>query len=192
MITETMDWLDEHRISHTADLMMQLNALEDTSRNASALIKQNETRRKEIAMIREKAKVLANTQAVYDAYSGKWFAGAKARYAEEHAVELKAHGKAYIYLRKHNAERYKVAPHEFDAELTRMAAQDAASASELERIRDDLTMLRKVKRMIDKVVPERNSDKQSLREQLTQVQHQTHPRATECNKTTIRKHEQER
>ncbi|MGM9600398.1 MAG: MobQ family relaxase [Faecousia sp.] len=192
VITEIMDWLDEHRISHTADLMIQLNALEDTSRNASALIKQNETRRKEIAMIREKAKILADTQAVYDAYSGKWFAGAKARYAEEHADELKAHGKAYIYLKKHNAERYKVAPHEFDAELTRMAEQDAAAASELERIRDDLTMLRKVKRMIDKVAPERNNDKQSLRGQLPQEQHQTHQLESERNKTTNRKHEQER
>ena len=192
MVKETMDWLDRHEIRHTANLTAQLNALESISGKSSATIRRNEARRKEITMIQEKAKVLAATQSVYDNYSAKRFASAKKKYATEHEAELKAHGKAYFYLKKHNGERYEVGQHEFDEELARMAEQDAEAASELERIRDDLTMLRKVKRMIEKVAPERDTEKQGLWEKQEQVQHQTYQQGTEQHNAINRKHEQER
>ena len=77
-------------------------------------------------------------------------------------------------------------------QLARMAEQDAEAASELERIRDDLTMLRKVKRMIEKVAPERDTEKQVLWEKQEQVQHQTYQQETEQHNAINRKHEQER
>lgn len=191
-VKDTEAWCEAHGIYYAADLIAKLDELESRSKAACETISRNDTRRKNIAKIKEKAAVYAETKPVFDKYSRTFFKPLKDRYAKEHEDELKDHKRAYGYLMKIHGGQLEVTEHEFDAELRRMQKEDTAATAELETIKTNLTEMKKLKRRLEKSTPELTREERSLHEQLTRTPERTLERNTPRKPTTTKKHEQAR
>ena len=191
-VKDTEAWCEAHGIYYAADLIAKLDELESRSKAASETISRNDTRRKTIAKIKEKAAVYAETKPVFDKYSRTFFKPLKDRYAKEHEDELKDHKRAYGYLMKNHGGQLEVTEHEFDAELRQMQKEDTAATAELETMKTNLTEMKKLKRRLEKSTPELTREERSLHEQLTRTPDRTLERNTPRKPTTTKKHEQAR
>lgn len=187
-VKETEAWMDAHGIFYASDLISKLEDLESRSKAASEIVRRNDARRKTIAKIQDKAAVYAQTKPIYDAFSRIFFKGKKERYAQEHADELKDNKRAYVFLMKNHGGQLEVEANEFDAELRRMQKEDTAAAAELESIKGELMMLKKLKRRLEKSTPELSPDGFYQREQTLQAPEPTPERSTPKKRTEQKKH----
>lgn len=191
-VKEMETWCENHGIYYASDLIDKVAELEARSRAASDTISRNDTRRKTIARIKEKAAIYAETKPVFDKYSRMFFKPLKDGFAKDHETELTDHKRAYGYLMKNHGGKLEVTPNEFDSEMRRMKQEDAAATADLESIKGQLTEMKKLKRKLEKSTPELAREDRSLREQLTRAPERTPERNTPRKPTTQKKHDQAR
>ena len=192
LLNEMLDWLDAHQIKYTPDLMIQLNTLEAASKAASETLQRNNSRRRTIAQIEDAADTIARLKPVVDGYSRIMLNGNKERYAAEHVDELRESKRAYAYLMKYHGGQLVVRWGEFSGELAQMKKTDADATAELERIKEKLTMLRKIKVVIAKVDPEIVGEKRSVLEALAQAQNRMNQTHVNREENARRRREQNR
>ncbi|MBR6706096.1 MAG: hypothetical protein IKI84_05390 [Clostridia bacterium] len=88
---------------------------------------------------------------------------------------------------KNHGGQLEVTANEFDAELHRMLNEDTAAA-ELESIKGELMMLKKLKRRLEKITPELSPDGFYQWEQIPQAPEPTPERNTPEKRTEQKKH----
>lgn len=92
----------------------------------------------------------------------------------------------------HHDQKLQVQPHEFDAELKRMVSENEKANAELNAVKADPDMIRKVKYYIVKIDPELIVEKPSLREQIAESQEHIRQQDAERKNQTAMQHEQKR
>ena len=108
------------------------------------------------------------------------------------ACGLKDNKHAYAYLMNHHDQKLQVQPHEFDAELKRMVSENEKANAELNAVKADPDMIRKVKYYIVKIDPELIGEKPSLREQIAKSQEHIRQQDAERKNQNAMQHEQKR
>ena len=179
VLSDTGKWLEKHNIFYLSELMEELNRLEEKAKSASSVLRKNDGRRKEIAKIVEAANTIIRHKPVMDTYNRTFFKNAKEKFFADHETDIKESKRAYAFLMNHHDKQLDVKPHEFDAELARMKQEDQKAETELEAIRDDLTMVRNIKKIILKMDPELIGEKRSMHEQMAKAQEMIRQRNTE-------------
>ena len=185
--SEARHWLEQHGVSYANDFLKQLHAMEDRRSAAAETLRKNAARRKTIAKIEAAADVIEEKQPIVDAYYHIHFQTQKEQFAAEHADDLQASKRAYAFLMNNHDGKLEVEYGEFKRELEQMEYADEMAQDELAAIKDDLTMLRKIKRYVTKADPDLEQERQDAEQSLEQARQQF----DEQHKKT-KKHEQTR
>ena len=168
-VSQTKDFLKEHKIFTIEDLKTRLDDLEKETGDIQTELKKADQRQKNIAGILEKAQTLRQLQPIHDKYAHTFFKQKKEAYYAEHEEELKRYGKAYHYLMKVNGGIQADAA-ALQAESERLKALRTKLQKKLEPIKPILNNLHFVKRCVDEV--EKDQEPPSIMEQLEAVRQQ--------------------
>ena len=190
-IVNLSKWLEAHGITHTAELVNALSAMEEKYHKASIAIKKNDDRRRQIGKILSSAESLQKLRPVFEQCQRIHFKKSREAFEREHEDELKASRRAYGFLMHNHGGKADVDPHEFDDELSAMAKEDAVTKAELESIKKDLMILRKAKNRIAKVHPEMVGERRSIRDELAEADEQNRQKSG-ARRADEKKKEQDR
>lgn len=194
-VTAAEAWLEKQGIYYMGDFILALQELEGRRSKAAETLRKNEARRTMISKIEAAADTIIEKKPIVDAYHHIFFQARKEKYAEEHADDLKASKRAYAFLMKNHDGKLDVEYGEFKHELERMEYADEMARDELAAIKDELTMLRKIKGYVLKADPdlayEINGERPPLEVQLARAQEAARQREAE-RKTKAKKYEQAR
>ena len=172
-------YLQQHKISTLEQLNTVLSGIKQKASQASTGMRKAEKRMKEIAWIQNAIAVCQEQKPVHDKYLKIGWKKRQAAFAEEHQEELRAYNKAYRYLKAQHVD-LNVNLDALEAEYSKLQADHAAFARQLEQVQAELKPLNEIRYWVGQVLePEQvesldNAEgKQSVVEQLRQTRKHT-------------------
>ena len=192
-VSRAIVYLQHHKISTLEQLNAVLSGVKQKASQASAGMRKAENRMKDIAGIQNAVAVCEEQKPVHDKYLKIGWKKRQAAFAESHQEELKAYNKAYRYLKAQHVD-LNVNLDALEAEYSKLQADHAAFARQLEQMQTELKPLNEIRYWINQVLrPEqvealdKAEGKQSVVEQLhgnkDKIQDQDEPNIKNKEKT---------
>ena len=171
-VARAVVYLQQHKISTLEQLHTVLSGVKQKASQASAGMRKAEKRMKDIAGIQSAVAVCQEQKSVHDKYLKIGWKKRQAAFAENHQEELKAYNKAYRYLKAQHVD-LNVNLDALKAEYSKLQADHAVFARQLEQVQAELKPLNEVRYWVGQVLgPEqvealdKAEGKQSVVEQL--------------------------
>lgn len=178
-VSRAIVYLQHHKISTLEQLNAVLSSVKQKASQARTGMRKAEKRMKDIAGIQNAVAVCQEQKSVHDKYLKIGWKKKQAAFAESHQEELKAYNKAYRYLKAQHVD-LNVNLDALEAEYSKLQANHAAFARQLEQVQAELKPLNEVRYWVGQVLePEQvesldNAEgKQSVVEQLRQARERT-------------------
>ena len=176
-VMQAVDYLKAHSLNTVEDLNAAIKDLSQTAAPLRKQLKQNESRMRAIAQIKDAATIYAKLKPIHDTFLKKNFKLTKEAYAAQHKDELDTFKKAVRTLMKLNGST-TVDFSAMDAEFSALQSGSAELRSQLETLQPDLTALKNVRKYIDLVLNKQQlsapggkaPEKESVLKQLEQLQ----------------------
>ena len=178
-VSRAIVYLQHHKISTLEQLNDVLSGVKQKASQARTSMRKAEKRMKDIAGIQSAIAVCQEQKPVHDKYLKIGWKKRQAAFAESHQEELKAYNKAYRYLKKQHVD-LNVNLDALEAEYSKLQADHAAFARQLEQVQAELKPLNEIRYWVGQVLgpeqveaPDKAEQKQSVVEQLRQACEQT-------------------
>ena len=178
-VARAVVYLQQHKILTLEQLHTVLFGVKQKASQASTGMRKAEKRMKDIAGIQNAVAVCEEQKPVHDKYLKIGWKKRQAAFAENHQEELKAYNKAYRYLKAQHVD-LNVNLDALETEYSKLQADHAAFARQLEQVQAELKPLNEVRYWVSQVLgPEQvesldNAEgKQSVVEQLRQTRKHT-------------------
>ena len=178
-VARAVVYLQQHKISTLEQLNTVLSGVKQKVSQAHTGMRKAEKRMKDIAGIQSAVAVCQEQKPVHDKYLKIGWKKRQAAFAESHQEELKAYNKAYRYLKAQHVD-LNVNLDALEAEYSKLQADHATFARQLEQIQAELKPLNEVRYWVGQVlgpeqveVLDKAESKQSVVEQLHQSHEQT-------------------
>ena len=169
----------KHKITTLEQLNTALLEVKQKASQASTGMRKAEKRMKDIAGIQNAVAVCEEQKPVHDKYLKIGWKKRQAAFAESHQEELKAYNKAYRYLKAQHVD-LNVNLDALEAEYSKLQADHAAFARQLEQVQAELKPLNEVRYWVSQVLGAEQVEsldnaegKQSVVEQLRQTRKHT-------------------
>ena len=186
--------LQQHKILTLEQLHTVLSGMKQKASQARTGMRKAEKRMKDIAGIQNAVAVCQEQKPVHDKYLKIGWKKRQAAFAESHQEELKAYNKAYRYLKAQHVD-LNVNLDALEAEYSKLQADHAAFARQLEQVQADLKPLNEIRYWLSQVlgpeqveVLDKSEGKQSVVEQLHKKDEQSKtsweekPREPDCQR----------
>ena len=147
----TVVYLQHHKISTLEQLNAVLSGVKQKASQASTGMRKAEKRMKEIAGIQSAVAVCQEQKPVHDKYLKIGWKKRQAAFAESHQEELEAYNKAYRYLKKQHID-LNVNLDALEVEYSKLQADYAAFARQLEQVQAELKPLNEVRYWVGQVL----------------------------------------
>ena len=168
-------YLQQHKISTLEQLNTVLAGVKQKASQASTGMRKAEKRMKDIAGIQSAVAVCQEQKPIHDKYLKIGWKKRQAAFAESHQEELKAYNKAYRYLKAQHID-LNVNLDALEAEYSKLQADHAAFARQLEQVQAELKPLNEIRYWLSQVLGAEQVEsldnaegKQSVVEQLRQA-----------------------
>lgn len=192
-VARAVVYLQQHKISTLEQLNTVLSGVKQKVSQAHTGMRKAEKRMKDIAGIQSAVAVCQEQKPVHDKYLKIGWKKRQAAFAESHQEELKAYNKAYRYLKAQHVD-LNVNLDALEAEYSKLQADHATFARQLEQIQAELKPLNEVRYWVGQVlgpeqveVLDKAESKQSVVEQL----HQSHEQTRKQDKTSQKEQKME-
>ena len=171
-VARAVVYLQQHKISTLEQLNTVLSGVKQKASQARTGMRKAEKRMKDIAGIQNAVAVCREQKPVHDKYLKIGWKKRQAAFAESHQEELKAYNKAYRYLKKQHVD-LNVNLDSLEAEYSKLQADHAAFARQLEQVQAELKPLNEIRYWLSQVlgpeqveVLDKTDGKRSVVEQL--------------------------
>ena len=171
-VSRAIAYLQHHKIMTLEQLNAVLSGVKQKASQASTGMRKAEKRMKDIAGIQSAVAVCQEQKPVHDKYLKIGWKKRQAAFAENHQEELKAYNKAYRYLKAQHVD-LNVNLDALEAEYSKLQANHAAFARQLEQVQAELKPLNDVRYWLSQVlgpeqveVLDKTDGKRSVVEQL--------------------------
>ena len=171
-MSQAVFYLQKHKIATLEQLNAALSDVKQKASQASTGMRKAEKRMKDIAGIQNAIAVCQEQKSIHDKYLKIGWKKRQAAFAESHQEELKAYNKAYRYLKAQHLD-LNVSLDALEAEYSRLQADHAAFARQLEQVQAELKPLNEVWYWVGQVLKseqigtmDKAEGKQSVVEQL--------------------------
>ena len=178
-VARAVAYLQHHKITTLEQLNTVLSGVKQKVSQARTGMRKAEKRMKDIAGIQSAVAVCQEQKPVHDKYLKIGWKKRQAAFAESHQEELKAYNKAYRYLKAQHVD-LNVNLDALEAEYSKLQADHAAFARQLEQVQTELKPLNEVRYWVGQVLgPEQTEaldkaeEKQSVVDQLHDKQKKT-------------------
>ena len=178
-VARAVAYLQHHKITTLEQLNTVLSGVKQKVSQARTGMRKAEKRMKDIAGIQSAVAVCQQQKPVHDKYLKIGWKKRQAAFAESHQEELKAYNKAYRYLKAQHVD-LNVNLDALEAEYSKLQADHAAFARQLEQVQTELKPLNEVRYWVGQVLgPEQTEaldkaeEKQSVVDQLHDKQKKT-------------------
>ena len=178
-VARAVVYLQQHKIATLEQLNTVLSGIKQKASQASTGMRKAEKRMKDIAGIQSAVAVCQEQKSVHDKYLKIGWKKRQAAFAESHQEELKAYNKAYRYLKAQHVD-LNVNLDALEAEYSKLQADHAAFARQLEQVQAELKPLNEVRYWVSQVLGAEQVEsldnaegKQSVVEQLRQTRKHT-------------------
>ena len=171
-VARAVVYLQQHKIATLEQLNTVLSGVKQKASQARTGMRKAEKRMKDIAGIQNAVAVCEEQKPVHDKYLKIGWKKRQAAFAESHQEELKAYNKAYRYLKAQHVDP-NVNLDALEAEYSKLKADHAAFARQLEQVQAELKPLNEIRYWLSQVLgPEalgKVESKRSVMEQLRQA-----------------------
>ncbi|OUQ35327.1 conjugal transfer protein [Faecalibacterium sp. An122] len=150
-VSQAVFYLQKNKISTLEQLNAALSDVKQKASQASTGMRKAEKRMKDIAGIQNAVAVCQEHKTVHDKYLKIGWKKRQAAYAESHQEELKAYNKAYRYLKAQHVD-LNVNLDALEAEYSKLQADHAVFARQLEQVQAELKPLNEVRYWVGQVV----------------------------------------
>ena len=150
-VSQAVFYLQKHKISTLEQLNAALSEVKQKASQARTGMRKAEKRMKDIAGIQNAVAVCREQKPVYDKYLKIGWKKRQAAFAESHQEELKAYNKAYRYLKAQHVD-LNVNLDALEAEYTKLRADHAAFARQLEQVQTELKPLNEIRYWVGQVL----------------------------------------
>ena len=171
-VARAVVYLQQHKILTLEQLHTVLSGVKQKASQASTGMRKAEKRMKDIAGIQCAIAVCQEQKPVHDKYLKIGWKKRQAAFAENHQEELKAYNKAYRYLKAQHVD-LNVNLDALEAEYSKLQADHAAFARQLEQVQAELKPLNEIRYWVSQVlgpeqveVLDKTDGKRSVVEQL--------------------------
>ena len=178
-VSRAIVYLQHHKISTLEQLNAVLSGVKQKASQARTGMRKAEKRMKDIAGIQNAVAVCEEQKPVHDKYLKIGWKKRQAAFAESHQEELRAYNKAYRYLKAQHVD-LNVNLDALEAEYSKLQADHAAFARQLEQVQAELKPLNEVRYWVSQVLGAEQVEsldnaegKQSVVEQLRQTHKHT-------------------
>ena len=177
----------KHKITTLEQLNTALLEVKQKASQARTGMRKAEKRMKDIAGIQNAVAICQEQKPIHDKYLKIGWKKKQAAFAENHQEELKAYNKAYRYLKAQHVD-LNVNLDALEAEYSKLQADHAAFARQLEQVQAELKPLNEIRYWVGQVLgPEqvkaldKSGGKCSVVEQLHQTREKTEKKKEEQN-----------
>ena len=150
-VSRAIVYLQQHKIATLEQLNTVLSGVKQKGSQASTGMRKAEKRMKDIAGIQCAIAVCQEQKPVHDKYLKIGWKKRQAAFAESHQEELKAYNKAYRYLKAQHVD-LNVNLDALEAEYSKLQADHAAFARQLEQVQSELKPLNEVRYWVSQVL----------------------------------------
>ena len=150
-VMQAVDYLKAHSLNTVEDLNAAIKDLSQTAAPLRKQLKQNESRMRAIAQIKDAAAIHAKLKPIHDTFIKKNFKLTKDAYAAQHKEELDAFNKAVRTLMKLNGGT-TVDFSALDAEFSALQSGSAELRTQLEALQPGISALKNIRKYIDMVL----------------------------------------
>ena len=171
-VSRAIVYLQHHKISTLEELNAVLSGVKQKASQASTGMRKAEKRMKDIAGIQNAVAVCWEQKPIHDKYLKIGWKKRQAAFAESHQEELTAYNKAYRYLKAQHVD-LNVNLDALEAEYSKLQADHAAFARQLEQVQAELKPLNETRYWVSQVLGAKQVEavdkaegKQSVVEQL--------------------------
>ena len=178
-VSQAVFYLQKHKIPTLEQLNAALSEVKQKDSQARTGMRKAEKRMKDIAGIQSAVAVCQEQKPVHDKYLKIGWKKRQAAFAENYQEELKAYNKAYRYLKAQHVD-LNVNLDALEAEYSKLQADHAAFARQLEQVQAELKPLNEVRYWVSQVLGAEQVEsldnaegKQSVVEQLRQARERT-------------------
>ena len=178
-VSQAVFYLQKHKITTLEQLNATLSEVKQKASQARTGMRKAEKRMKDIAGIQNAVAVCQEQKPIHDKYLKIGWKKKQAAFAENHQEELKAYNKAYRYLKAQHVD-LNVNLDALEAEYSKLQADHAAFARQLEQVQLELKPLNEIRYWVGQVLEPEQAEavdkaegKQSVVEQLRQARERT-------------------
>ena len=178
-VARAVVYLQQHKIATLEQLNTVLSGIKQKASQARTGMRKAEKRMRDIAGIQNAVAVCQEQKPVHDKYLKTGWKKRQAAFAESHQEELKAYNKAYRYLKAQHVD-LNVNLDALEAEYSKLQADHAAFARQLEQVQAELKPLNEIRYWVGQVLGAEQVEsldnavgKQSVVEQLRQTRKHT-------------------
>ena len=150
-VSRAIVYLQHHKITTLDQLNTVLSGVNQKASQARTGMRKAEKRMKDIAGIQNAVAVCQEQKPVHDKYLKIGWKKRQAAFAESHQEELKAYNKAYRYLKAQHVD-LNVNLDALEAEYTKLRADHAAFARQLEQVQTELKPLNEIRYWVGQVL----------------------------------------
>ena len=150
-VARAVVYLQQHKISTLEQLNAVLSGVKQKASQARTGMRKAEKRMKDIAGIQSAVAVCQEQKPIHDKYLKIGWKKRQAAFAESHREELKAYNKAYRYLKAQHID-LNVNLDALEAEYSKLQADHAAFARQLEQVQAELKPLNEVRYWVGQVL----------------------------------------
>lgn len=150
-VARAVVYLQQHKISTLEQLNTVLSGVKQKASQASTGMRKAEKRMKDITGIQSSIAVCQEQKSVHDKYLKIGWKKRQATFAESHQEELKAYNKAYRYLKAQHVD-LNVNLDALEAEYSKLQADHAAFARQLEQVQAELKPLNEIRYWVSQVL----------------------------------------
>ena len=150
-VARAVVYLQQHKILTLEQLHTVLFGVKQKASQASTGMRKAEKRMRDIAGIQNAVAVCQEQKPVHDKYLKIGWKKRQAAFAESHQEELKAYNKAYRYLKAQHVD-LNVNLDALEAESSKLQADHAAFARQLEQVQAELKPLNEVRYWVGQVL----------------------------------------
>ena len=179
-VSRAIVYLQHHKISTLEQLNTVLSDVKQKASQARTGMRKAEKRMKDVAGIKNAIVVCQEQKPIHDKYLKIGWKKKQAAFAENYQEELKAYNKAYRYLKAQHVD-LNVNLDALEAEYSKLQADHAAFARQLEQVQAELKPLNEIRYWVSQVLGAEQVEsldnpegKQSVVEQLRQARKHTH------------------
>ena len=150
-VSRAIAYLQHHKIMTLEQLNTVLSGVKQKASQARTGMRKAEKRMKHIAGIQNAVAVCREQKPIHDKYLKIGWKKKQAAFAESHQEELKAYNKAYRYLKAQHVD-LNVNLDALEAEYSKLQADHAAFARQLEQVQSELKPLNEVRYWVSQVL----------------------------------------
>ena len=181
-VARAVVYLQQHKIATLEQLNTVLSGMKQKVSQARTGMRKAEKRMKDIAGIQSAIAVCREQKPVHDKYLKIGWKKRQAAFAENHQEELKAYNKAYRYLKARHVD-LNVNLDALEAEYSKLQADHAAFARQLEQVQSELKPLNEVRYWIGQVLGAEQAEAMDKAEGKQSVVEQLHTKEKEAERT---------